>query len=294
MDYYQKIIIERNIIIDSKFINKNLNDNILTVLKNDIEEKCIGEGYIQKDSVEILQRSIGTILTNSFKANVSYHINASVNVCNPPKNSILKTKVVGMNKSGIFCVSEPLNILVIKNLMKENEFDNINIGDTISVRVKDKKFNLYDKVIKIIAEIVNDDSVENKRKINKSNIIHNKSVKITISDNFDDSEDENSSIFSEAEEDEIQSLTSEDDSLNGEETNIDEEDTLKEENHEKVLNKTLIMNENEDVNEQDIQEEDDIEEDENNEDVDEDEDEDEDEEDVDLEEDDENITEDEE
>ena len=203
MDYYQKITIERNIIIDSKFINKNLNDNILTVLKNDIEEKCIGEGYIQKDSVEILQRSIGTVLTNSFKANVSYHINASVNVCNPPKNSILKTKVVGMNKSGIFCVSEPLNILVIKNLMKENEFDNINIGDTITVKVKDKKFNLYDKVIKIIAEIINDDIPENKRKINKSNIMHNKSVKITISDNFDDSEDENSSIFSEAEEDEI-------------------------------------------------------------------------------------------
>ena len=70
MNYYQKITIQRNIIIDSKFINKNLNENILNVLKNDIEEKCIAEGYIQKDSIKILQRSIGSVLTNSFKANV--------------------------------------------------------------------------------------------------------------------------------------------------------------------------------------------------------------------------------
>ena len=196
-----------------------------------------------------------------------------------------------MNKSGIFCVSEPLNILVIKNLMKENEFDNINIGDTISVRVKDKKFNLYDKVIKIIAEIVDDNSPEKKRKINKSNMMHNKSVKITISDNFDDSEDENSSIFSEAEEDEIQSLTSEDDSLMGEEHNIQEENTLKEENHEKNLNKTLMINE--DGEEEDIEEEEDVQEDEE-EDVQEDEEDEDEEEEIDLEDDDENITEDEE
>lgn len=236
MDYYQKITIQRNIIIDSKFINKNLNENILNVLKNDIEEKCIAEGYIQKDSIKILQRSIGSVLTNSFKANVSYHVNASVNVCNPPKDSILKTKVVGMNKSGILCISEPLNILVIKNLLKKNEFDNINIGDIISVKVKDKKFNLYDRTIKIIAEINDDENQENKRKINKSNIMHNKSVKITISDNMDESEEEDSSIFSE-EDNENQSINSEDNSLLDSDN---EEETLNEMKDKKIIKKNLL------------------------------------------------------
>jgi len=290
MDYYQKITIERNIIIDSKYINKNLNENILTLLKNDIEEKCIGEGYIQKDSTEIIQRSIGTIVTNSFKANVSYHVMVNVNVCNPPKNSILKTKVIGMNKSGIFCISEPLNILVIKNLMKENEFDNINIGDMINIRVKDKKFNLYDKVIKIIAEIVEDDSPVDKRKINKSNILYHKSNnKITISDNYDDSDNE--SIFSEAEENEIQSLSSEDDSYIGNDHDILEEDTIKEQKHEEIINKTLIDNTDEenDEEENDEEEEEDDEEKEEEEDDDDDDDDDEEKE----EDDDENIIEDE-
>ena len=245
MDYYQKITIERNIIIDSKFINKNLNENILNALKNEIEEKCIGEGYIQKDSVKILQRSIGSVLTNSFKANVSYHVNASVNVCNPPKDSILKTKVVGMNKSGILCINEPLNILVIKNLMKKDEFNNINIGDIISVKVKDKKFNLYDKTIKIIAEINNEDSKENKRKINKSNIMHNKSVKITISDNMDESEEEDSSIFSE-EDEENQSLISEDDSLLDSDNEITEEETK----NKKIVKKNLLNTNDEEDEEQ--------------------------------------------
>ena len=258
MDYYQKILIERNIILDSKYINKNLNENILTLLKNEIEDKCIGEGYIQKDSIEIIQRSIGTILTNSFKANVSYHVLANVNVCNPPKDSIIQTKVVGINKSGIFCVNEPLNILVIKNLMKNDEFDNINIGDTIKVRVKDKKFNLYDNVIKVIAEIVNDDETESKRKINKSNVLHNKSIKITISDNIDDSDDD--SIFSDAEEAEIQSITTEDDVIIGEETDIHEEDTLKEEKHTQIVDSNLIEDDEDDEDDEDEEDEDDGEE----------------------------------
>ena len=128
------------------------------------------------------------------------------------------------------------SILVIKNLLKKNEFDNINIGDIISVKVKDKKFNLYDRTIKIIAEINDDENQENKRKINKSNIMHNKSVKITISDNMDESEEEDSSIFSE-EDNENQSLNSEDNSLLDSDN---EEETLNEMKDKKIIKKNLL------------------------------------------------------
>lgn len=262
MELFQKVTIERNLIINSKYINKNLNENILRLLKNEIEEKCIPEGYIGKDSVEIIKRSIGTILTNSFKANVSYHILINANICMPYKNMIVKAKVNGINKGGIFCVSTPLYIIVPKNLIDSDRFESLNNGDEITVKIIGHKFNLYDNKIDVVASLYNDEENKN-RAINKSNTIHNKSIKIAVSDNLEEDSESDISIFSDSENDEIKSLSSENNFDEDDDSkNILEEDTLEEEEQESKISQN--------INEQIIQEDSDNEEYDDDEDVDED------------------------
>ena len=203
MEIYQNIIIERNIIIESKFINKNLEDNILNKLKNQIEEKCIPEGYVQKDSTAIVKRSIGTILTNSFKADVSYHIYASVNVCFPVKDMVIKAQVFVMNKAGIWCKNGPLAICIPKkNLLTVPDLK-LNIGDSIKIKVCEKLFKLYDKEIRVIGNLYNES--ENKQKDRK--IIEEKfkeEEEMKASDDIN--EDDDISIGSLADLDETESL----------------------------------------------------------------------------------------
>lgn len=203
MEIYQNIIIERNIIVESKFINKNLEDNILNKLKNQIEEKCIPEGYVQKDSTEIVKRSIGTILTNSFKADVSYHIYASVNVCFPVKDMVIEAQVFVMNKAGIWCKNGPLAICIPKkNLLTVPDLK-LNIGDTIKIKVCEKLFKLYDKEIRVIGNLYN----ESENKLKDRKIIEEKfkeEEEMKASDDIN--EDDDISIGSIADLDETDSL----------------------------------------------------------------------------------------
>lgn len=242
MDITKNITIERNIIIYSKYINKNLEENILNELKNQIEEKCIPEGYVVKDSTTIIKRSIGHVIPNTFKANISYFILCQVSIINPYKNDILEAKVLDINKAGLFCNNGPLSIIIPKRNYND-DYSNINIGDTIKIKVFDKKFKLYDNEIQVVAELYKDEKEEKLKKIIKSDSIYDKDIIIKES-TMDDSD---ISIGSIAELDETESIDS---NYLGEE----EDDELFEENASLLNKEKQILNEQEEEDEEEVEE----------------------------------------
>ena len=253
---YTDILLRRRVIIKPKLLNSELHNNILGVLKKEIEGKCVEEGYIQPDSIQIIKRTIGMMLTNGFEGEITYDVLYSANVCNPYQNNVLSCTIKSINKLGLLGISGPLMIIIPKQYHEsKNPFKNLTIGQNVNISVIDKKFNLYDKNISVVAKLHTNDS--SSRKIITANNtpdlnqVTDSLSNIEISDEFIQS-----NIDSIAEDDEISQEFVEDDYYEGHETEIMEEQTQITDDLENELvvdeTGTDILTDDEDLEEEQI------------------------------------------
>ena len=152
---------------------KKITDIILNKLRNKIEGRCIKQGYVKKNSIKIINRSVGKIYDGHFTGDIVYKIKFSVEVCNPPEGQIINCIVHNINKMGILAGfgsnlrESPLTILLPRHQHQDQDlFKDICIGDSISVEIIGKKFELHDDKIHIVASLINKNE-EKKIKIKK-------------------------------------------------------------------------------------------------------------------------------
>lgn len=160
-DIYHKNVIEYTTSIVPKEINKNINITLTRKLRDDLEGKCIKEGYVKKDSIKILSRSLGEVLLSHFNGTILYHIKFQADICNPMEGMIIKSRIININKMGALAeiVSEeisPVAILIAKQHHIDNtNFENLKKGDDVEVKVLGKRFEYGDNQISIIG-LLND------------------------------------------------------------------------------------------------------------------------------------------
>jgi DNA-directed RNA polymerase subunit E'/Rpb7 len=134
--------------------------NVLDVFLEDkirkkIGGKCMNVGYIDKNSIKVVSRSIGKMNTSHFNGEIYYQVQLECKVCKPVSNQVIETKIVGKNKIGILCISGPLQIIIPSSHHEDASFYNsLNKDDVIYVRIINYKFQLNDDNIKVIAEYV--------------------------------------------------------------------------------------------------------------------------------------------
>ena len=154
---YIKSKIKKSLSIEPKYINNKLNDYILSRIKDKFEGKCLKYGYIKNNSVKILKRSIGSVLTSHFNGNILYNIEFSVDVCNPLEGNVIDIVVKNINKMGILGgipdeEETPLNILLARQHHIENEnFLNLKEGEIIQGKIIGKRFEYGGDQISVIA-----------------------------------------------------------------------------------------------------------------------------------------------
>ena len=152
--YYENILTHK-ISLSSNMLSKNLDYYILDILKEKIGNKCINEGYVDKDSIEIIKRSIGKLDSNNINGNIDFIVNFKANICNPLLNNIIDCVVDDNNKIGIIALNKPLDIVLSKRHHQNKEpFKILKKNDRILVKVIDKTFNLYDNSIIVLGEFV--------------------------------------------------------------------------------------------------------------------------------------------
>ena len=171
-ELYITNIIDYTTSIEPKDINKNINATLSKRLKNEIEGKCIKEGYVKKGSIKIVNRSLGEILSSHFNGTILYHIKFKAEICNPVEGMIIDVKVVNINKMGILAEYgdeeiPPLVILLAKQHHIDNDdFDSIKLNDIIRIKVIGKRYEYGDSQISIIG-VLNDDSKSEIKTLNK-------------------------------------------------------------------------------------------------------------------------------
>lgn len=148
--------IKSSLSIEPKDLNSNLNKKIIKRIKQDVEGKCIKNGYVRRNSVKLVKRSLGQSLTSHFNGNVIFHVEYLVDLCNPLEGAIIECSVINSNKMGVLAEingveDSPLNILLAKQHHINNpEFEDLRDRDIIKIRVLGKRYEFGDSQITII------------------------------------------------------------------------------------------------------------------------------------------------
>jgi DNA-directed RNA polymerase subunit E'/Rpb7 len=152
---YNKIIISKKVYINFSHIDKNINNKLLNILKSDIENKCITEGFIKNNSIKILKNSSGLVQDNT----VCFNITLECMAANPVQSMKFICKVKSITKVGIRAeIDDPDNPFIIflarDHHYNNTEFSKIKEDDYITVRVLGQRFELNDTNISVIAEFI--------------------------------------------------------------------------------------------------------------------------------------------
>lgn len=150
----------------------NLDDNLLIQIRNDLEGKCSPEGYIIKVN-KIEKRTEGKINNLSFDGTVSFNVQVNVELSNPKEgDQIDNCNVIFVNKVGVFCKKEYLNIIIPadatqKTNLPTDYLDSIKPGDNLTVRVIASQNEIKKDHISIWGEFIKKDGKEKTKKSKK-------------------------------------------------------------------------------------------------------------------------------
>uniref|UniRef100_A0A6C0JDW3 Uncharacterized protein n=1 Tax=viral metagenome TaxID=1070528 RepID=A0A6C0JDW3_9ZZZZ len=156
-DIFTPVIASTTISMRVELLNKNtLQDDLLNVLRSQMEGKCTKDGFIKEKSIEVLKYSAGELKSNKIILSVSYHCLA----CMPVEDMIIDCTVKNITKAGIRAeiskyLKTPMVIFIARDHHYKNDaFSDVEEGKIIRVKVIGQRFELNDDYVSVIAELV--------------------------------------------------------------------------------------------------------------------------------------------
>ena len=167
---YSKNVLHRKISIPINLIGSNLINIINMKLTKLFEGKCSKEGYIKNGSIQILTYSSGVLEDNFILFDVSFECL----ICRPVEGMRILCKIDNITKAGIRAsyynqVESPVTIFLARDHYANNPlFLKLEEGDLINVKVIGTRFELNDKNVYIIAELLKKIKRKEKKKNTKN------------------------------------------------------------------------------------------------------------------------------
>ena len=150
---FERRALTKKVHIYSKFLQKNMQASILAQLKMNYEGKCSAEGYIERNSITIVNYSLGR--TNYIKGGVDYDVNFQADVCMPHQGQRFKAPVTVRSKVGIHAETPPIKVLIPRDLhIGNSEFEDVKVDEDIEFEVIGCKFKQQDKDIIVVAKLL--------------------------------------------------------------------------------------------------------------------------------------------
>ena len=152
---FNQILITKKIAVGINHVGNSIKETLEKAIAFQIEGKCIVEGYIKPNTVEIITFSSGLIMGST----VTFEVVFQCYVCSPVEGMHINCVAKHINKAGIRAeVNETPSPVVIFIARDHNYssplFSQIKEDEHITVRVIGQRFELNDKYISIIAELI--------------------------------------------------------------------------------------------------------------------------------------------
>ena len=154
---YSRCLLTRKVVLPITYIGKNIAEVLEEYIQNNFEGKCVVEGYVKPNSSKIIRHSSGMIERGS---NVVFDLVFECDVCFPVEGMLITCVVKNTVKAGIRAesstdVPSPFVVFVAKDHhFTLQQFNEVQVGDIINVRVIAQRFELNDKAVSIIGELV--------------------------------------------------------------------------------------------------------------------------------------------
>jgi hypothetical protein len=160
-------VLQREIRLNFSIIGQNIRDNLELMLKGELEGMCSKEGYIKKNSIDVLSYSSGMVESNY----VVFKVVFSCEVCNPVEGMKIKCKTTNITKAGIRAIYgneiiSPIVIFIARDHQINNNkyYSSVKINDNIYIKVVGIRFELNDDVISVLGELVSPKEKKQKTK----------------------------------------------------------------------------------------------------------------------------------
>ena len=153
---YMQNVITRKIQLNINEIGGNIKYNIEKKLQTNLEGKCTIEGFIKPDSISLHTYSSGLISGS----NVIFDVVFACLVCRPVQGMKISRCIVKNNtKAGIRAETKekvsPVVIFISRDHHHRDQyFNELKEGDDISVKVIGQRFELNDKFVSVIGELI--------------------------------------------------------------------------------------------------------------------------------------------
>jgi len=153
---YTRSLITRSISIPIVSVGKNIQETIEKFVSLNYEGKCVVEGFIKPNSCKIVTHSSGLIKGT----NIVFEVVFECQICCPVEGMLIQCIAKNITKAGIRAESSdetpsPIVVFITRDhhyMMQY--FSTIEEGSKFTARVIGQRFELNDKYVSIIAELV--------------------------------------------------------------------------------------------------------------------------------------------
>ena len=155
-ELYKKSLLVRKIPVPIADINGHMNLILETIIASKNEGKCIVEGFMKPGSTKLLSHSSGIVKCDY----IIFEVKFECMVCLPTEGMFIKCLAINITKAGIRAETGDAVTPVVIFIARDQQhymskyFANIQEQDEITVKVIGKRFELNDKYISLIAELV--------------------------------------------------------------------------------------------------------------------------------------------
>ena len=154
---YSRSLLTRNIVLPLVSVGKNIVETFEKHISKVYEGKCVVEGFIKPGSTKIVTYSSGLIQKGNY---ISFQVVFECEICFPVEGMLIQCVAKNITKAGIRAESptenpSPIVVFIARDHhFSHPAFANIQEDDTFTVRVIGQRFELNDKYVSIIAELV--------------------------------------------------------------------------------------------------------------------------------------------
>ena len=154
---YSRSLLTQKIVLKYDEVNSELFDILEIKIKKLNEGKCIKEGYVKNNSVKLLTYSSGELFDNK----ILFECVFECLITNPVESTMIYCITKSITKVGVraeLIVDDehsPYVVFIARDHHYNNEvFSQIKENDIIQVRILGQRYELNDKFISIIAELI--------------------------------------------------------------------------------------------------------------------------------------------
>jgi DNA-directed RNA polymerase subunit E'/Rpb7 len=153
---YSPCQITKNVILPMNAIGRNLQDLLEKTISKIVGGKCIVEGYVKPASIKVISFSSGIVKGE----NILFDVVFNCEVCYPVAGMNLNCIAKNITKAGIRAEStdeqpSPFVLFVARDHYYSSDyFNSIEENEKFTARVIAQRFELNDKYVSVIAELV--------------------------------------------------------------------------------------------------------------------------------------------